>query len=129
MEKTPEKDVRLTMGSYNGLGGMLLSQRKYAQAEHIFKKSLEFGEEYGQSEPEQMYFALDGLALAFKAQNNNEDAESLYRREVAFCEKAFGSTDDHLASALDHYAELLRRLGRDAEAEKFEVRAKAIRKE
>jgi tetratricopeptide (TPR) repeat protein len=45
MEKTPEKDVRLTMGSYNGLGGMLLSQRKYAQAEHIFKQSVEFGED------------------------------------------------------------------------------------
>lgn len=128
MEKTSEKNVRLTMGSYNGLSGVLLSQSKYAQAEQVLKNAAEFGERHGESEPEQMYIALDGLALALKLQKKYEEAESVYRREVAFCEQALGSTHKHLAAALEHYADLLKTLRRDAEAEKLEARAKAIRK-
>jgi tetratricopeptide (TPR) repeat protein len=128
MDKTSEKNVRLTMGSYNSLGGVLLSQSKYAEAEQVLKKAVEFGEKHGESEPEQMYLALDGLALAFRVQNKYDEAELVYRREVIFCEKAFGSTDNHLAVALDHYAALLKILRRDTEAEKLEARAKAIRK-
>ncbi|MDA2914481.1 tetratricopeptide repeat protein, partial [Acidobacteriia bacterium AH_259_A11_L15] len=51
----------------------------------------------------------------------------LYRRALAIFEQALGPEHPHVATTLESYAALLRKMNRDAEAEKMEARAQAIR--
>ena len=54
-------------------------------------------------------------------------AEPLYQRSLAIAGKALGPDHPDVAATLENYADLLRKTGRDAEAENMEARAKAIR--
>ncbi len=66
-------------------------------------------------------------AALYQAQGNYAEAEPLYQRSLAILEKALGAEHPNVATSLEKYAALLRKTGRDAEAEKLEARAKAIR--
>jgi len=55
------------------------------------------------------------------------NAEPLNRRALAIVEKALGPEHPQVARVLENYAALLHKLDRDAEADKMEARAKAIR--
>ena len=54
-------------------------------------------------------------------------AEPLYKRAIGIDEKALGLDHPNVARTLENYAALLRKMDRDAESEKMEARAKAIR--
>lgn len=54
-------------------------------------------------------------------------AETLYRRALEVLEKAQGPEHPNVAEVLENYAGLLRKMNREAEAEKLEARAHAIR--
>ena len=51
----------------------------------------------------------------------------MYQRALAIREKALGPEHPDVALSLENYAELLRKTDRNAEAEKLEERARAIR--
>ncbi len=51
----------------------------------------------------------------------------LYKRSLAIYEKALGPEHPHEAKLLEYYADVLRETGRDDQAARMEVRAKAIR--
>ncbi len=55
------------------------------------------------------------------------EAEPLYKRSLAIWEKALGPDHPNVATSLENYVDLLRKMGRDEEAEKLEARAQAIR--
>ncbi len=55
------------------------------------------------------------------------EAEPLYKSALVILEKALGPEHPQVAAGLENYADLLRKTGRDAEAERMEARAKAIR--
>ena len=55
------------------------------------------------------------------------EAEPLYQRALAIWEKALGPEHPSVATCLENYAALLKEMGRGAEAEPLEARAKAIR--
>ena len=70
---------------------------------------------------------LNNLALLYQAQGSYAEAEPLYQRSLAIWEKALGPDHPDVATSLENYGELQRKMGRDAEAEKLEARAEAIR--
>ena len=54
-------------------------------------------------------------------------AEPLCRRALTILTKALGADHPNVALMLENYADLLRKMNREGEAEKMETRAKAIR--
>ena len=54
-------------------------------------------------------------------------AESIVQEHLNNVMKALGPDDPSVATCLENYADLLRKTGRDAEADKLEVRIKTIR--
>jgi tetratricopeptide (TPR) repeat protein len=72
--------------------------------------------------------ALDHLAECYESQHKYAEAEPLRRRSLEITERGWGKIVPHrLAEALETYADLLRKLGRDAEAEQVESRARPVR--
>ena len=67
------------------------------------------------------------MASLYYHQGKYTEAEPLYERSLAILEKALGPEHPQVAQSLDNYAALLHKLNRDAEAEKMEARAQAIR--
>ncbi|MFN7999621.1 MAG: tetratricopeptide repeat protein [Acidobacteriota bacterium] len=55
------------------------------------------------------------------------EAEPLLRRAAAIFERSLGANHPNALIALENYADLLRKLNRNAEAEKLEVKIKEIR--
>ena len=72
---------------------------------------------------------LSNLANLYSKQGKYTEAEPLYNRSLAIYEKALGPEHPNVAATLGNYAKLLREMNRDAEAEKMEARAKAIREQ
>ena len=70
---------------------------------------------------------LNDLALLYEAQGHYAEPEPLYRRSLVIEEKALGPEHPDVATVLENYAALLRETARADEAEKMEVRAKAVR--
>ncbi len=71
--------------------------------------------------------SLHNLAVLYNAQGKYVEAEPLYQRALAIREKALGPEHPAVATVLENYAALLHKLNRDAEADKMEARAQAIR--
>ena len=67
------------------------------------------------------------LGALYREQGKYAQAEPLYRRALAIQEKALGPEHPQVATVLENYADLLRKMKRDAEADKMEARAQAIR--
>ena len=63
----------------------------------------------------------------YQAQGKYAEAEPHYQRALAISEKALGPEHPNVARILENYADLLRKLDRNAEAEELEERARAIR--
>ncbi len=73
------------------------------------------------------FLEVDKQVNALYAQGRYAEAEPLYRRSLEIREKALGPEHPNVATSLNIYAALLRATGRNAEADKMESRAKAIR--
>ena len=56
----------------------------------------------------------------FKSQGRYPEAEPLYQRALAIFEKALGPEHPNVAQVSKNYADLLRAMGREAEAKKLE---------
>ena len=69
---------------------------------------------------------LNNLAVVYEAQGKYDGAEPLYQRALTLIEHTLGPEHPNMAAALDNYADLLRKMQREAEAETAETRAKAI---
>jgi len=78
--------------------------------------------------PEHLTLAayLNDLALLYSHKGKYGEAEPLYLRALTIREKAGRPEDPFLALSLQSYAGLLRKMDRNAEAEKLEERSKAI---
>ena len=59
---------------------------------------------------------MSDLALLYKNQGRYGEAEPLYQRALAICEKALGPDHPDTATTRASYAGLLRKTGRGAEA-------------
>jgi tetratricopeptide (TPR) repeat protein len=91
----------------------------YKLALFIKRKSL------GPDDP-QVAVTLTKLGNFYKDERRYSAAEPVFKRALEINETAQGPSHPKTAAALEDYAGVLRALKRDAEAEKFEARAKAI---
>jgi tetratricopeptide (TPR) repeat protein len=108
------------------LGEKALQEGRLARAEKYFLEALSEAENSGASE-ELLAASLNNLAAVYRAQGKYAQAEPLYQRALGIYETALGPEHPHVADTLENYADLLRKMERDAEAEEMEKRAKAIR--
>jgi hypothetical protein len=69
---------------------------------------------------------VEDLAELEQAAARDANSETLYRRAISLREQQFPG-EASLAESLEHYASLLKRMGRSAEAAQVEARAKGIR--
>jgi hypothetical protein len=70
---------------------------------------------------------LADLASLYKAQDQLEHAEPLYRRAIALERRALGRLHPELAVLLEQAASVLRRRGEPSDAQAFEAEAASIR--
>jgi tetratricopeptide (TPR) repeat protein len=102
-------------------------QKKNEEAEQLFKRSLELQEKNLGKGHINTILILHQLAVVCIAQGKFTDAESLYLRAIAIHERKSPDENLDLAETADLYAELLRRMRRHDDADRWHARALAIR--
>ena len=110
---------------YNIAGQQAMGQGKFANAEEQFKLALQEAEQAGPKDPK-LPSALNMLANCYKQQGKFAEAEPLYKRAIEVKERAVGPFAKDLIPLYDNYANLLRASGREAEAQKWEKKSRAL---
>ena len=113
---------------YMDAAGAAYEQGDYDEAEKQLLRALKEAENFGEQDP-RLAASLNNLALLYYAQGQYAEAEPFYQRSLAIWEKALGPEHPDVATILENYADLLRELDRNREAEELEERARAIRGE
>ena len=119
-------DTRLA-NSLNNLAALYQTQGKYAQAELLFKQSLEYLERAIGPQHPLLATALTKLAWLYYATAQYDLAEPLYRRSLTIIEKTSGPEHPSAAEVLNNLAGLLTVRGSYAEAEPLFLRSLTIR--
>jgi tetratricopeptide (TPR) repeat protein len=117
----------LTVSEHPDVATSLDHQGKYSETITLAKGALDIIENaktYGLHPAE----LCRTFAEYYRSLGNYRKAEPLYQQALAIIEKTRGPEHPDVAAVLEDYAALLRATGRDAEAEKLELRASAIRK-
>jgi len=102
---------------YSILGGALLKQARYADAEGLFRQALEIYEKRSGPNSVNVASALNNLALVLERQADYAGAEVLLRRAYAILQKAQGANDPDTATTLSNLGRVLDaqgKLGADA---------------
>ncbi len=107
---------------------------KYAEAEPLYRRSLEIFEKVLGKEHPDVATSLSNLAVLYRAQGKYTEAEPLYRRSLEIREKALGNDHPDVAASLNNLAGLYYAQGKYAEAEplclrSLEILEKALGKE
>lgn len=124
--KYPEPPDPRRAEQLNQQGNALARAGKFSEAEPLFREALEIYEKaYGADHVDVAKVAVT-LGLLCSKQEKFGEAEPLFQRAIPILQNA-GTEQAVLVFALEKYAELLRKTNRMDEAEKLEVRAKAIR--
>lgn len=104
----------------------LLNQRRYAEAEPLYRRSLLIREQQlGQTHPD-VSVNLNNLSLALKELGNFAEAELLFRRSLAIEEQHKGSESPEFAKGLLNLGALLAEIGNFIGAEQLFRRGLAI---
>jgi len=102
------------------------SQRRYAEAEPLFKRALAIDEKTLGPDHQDVGEVLSNLAILYVAQGRYAEAEPLFKRAVLIREKVLGPDDISVAASLKNLTELYAIQNRYAEAELDGRRALAI---
>jgi len=124
---------------------------RYAEAEELYRRSLEIVEENVRSQVAlrskgwrpwrnkreleagisrdqvPISTALDRLAMIYEDQRKYAEAERLRRRSLEIKERAWGERLPFLADSLAAHANTLRKIGREQEAAEIDQRVEALR--
>ena len=116
-----------TATSLNDLATLYYGQGRYAQVEPLLQRALAIREKTLGPEHPNLATGLNNLALLYDEQGKYAQAVPLYQRALAIWEKALRPEHPQIATVLENYAALLHTLNRDAEADKMEAHAQALR--
>ena len=100
---------------------------KHAEAETLYRQVLAIRRRRQIWNRPVMMEAMVGVAGACAAQDKNETAETFYKAALRTGEGGLGRNDDIRADAFEQYADLLKKLKRDAEASQMAEQARIIR--
>jgi CHAT domain-containing protein/Tfp pilus assembly protein PilF len=113
--------------SLNNLALMYCYQGRYAEAEPLYRRSLQIWEaRLGQDHPD-VATCLNNLASLYDNQGRYAEAEPLYRRSLRIWEAKLGQDHPDVALSLNNLALLHHHQGRYAEAEPLYRRSLQIR--
>ena len=90
----------------NNLANLYYSQRQYAAAEPLYKRSLAIQEKILGPENPQVATVLNNLAVFYKVQGRFAEAEPLYKGALTIQEKALGPDHPDVAMSLNNLAGL-----------------------
>lgn len=108
------------------LARLYQAQERFAEAAPLYRRMLALLDKTLADNPLEQVPFLQGVALFEEARGGFDESERLFKRTISILEKE-GVGDLRLETALSHYASLLRRRDRGAEAEPLERRAAAVR--
>jgi tetratricopeptide (TPR) repeat protein len=120
------KDVERAMGE-NNLGGVLIGQGEYAQAELHWRRALELREHALDPDDPRVAMSANNLGFVLGSQGDHEQAERYYRRALSTFEQALGAEHPHVASTLNNLGRVLAGRGDYEQAELQQRRALEIR--
>ena len=120
----------------NSLANLYEDQGRYAEAEPLLKRSIAiyekarwpFATREKAREPKdfEVSIPLNTLAQVYQRQGRTDEAEALYKRNLAIREEALGPDDREVGGALNNLAGLYSEQGRYAEAEPMYRRSLGI---
>ena len=114
-------------GAIGNLGHLYFVQERYKKARHLLAKALDLESKAKDSVLFEVAFRTHDLAVLYDTIQKYEDAEPLYIKAIETLEKSKWEDTEDLAVFIENYASLLRSMGREQEAEKWETRAAGIR--
>lgn len=122
-EKFALDDPRFAL-SLNNLAEIYRVQARYAEAELYLKRSLENAEKIYGPEHTSVAANLNNLAANYRVRGMYAEAEPFAKRALDIWRKTLGTENPLVQFALEGYVDLLRKLGRDTEAESYEAQMK-----
>lgn len=109
------------------MGILKASMRNYAEADVLLSRSLFLtNRALGQEHP-LVAVTMRTIAVFQAVQGHYGEAERYIRRSVEISERTLGSEHPEVAASLDVFAQVLRTVHRDREANQLETRAQEIR--
>jgi tetratricopeptide (TPR) repeat protein len=124
-EKFGPKDDRLAM-SLNDLGSVYRRQRKYAEAESLYKRALVIWQRNFGPNNYAVATALTNLASLYDEEGKYAEAQPLYERALPIAEKFLGADRRFVEVHLLPMAQSYKKQGKYAEAEPLYKRALEI---
>jgi tetratricopeptide (TPR) repeat protein len=119
-------DVALPL---NGLASLYADQKKYEEADPLFRRALRIQEQaLGQEHPD-VAATLNNLAELYRVQGKDEEAEPLYLRAIRIWKLSEGPEHLHTALGLNNLALIFTAQGKYEEAERLHQRALHIREQ
>jgi len=113
--------------SLRTLATIYTARGKHAEAEALLRQVLAIRRKTQIWNRPVMIRAMTDIADACKAQENFESAETLYKAALKTGEDGLGTNDDVRAEVYEAYADLLKQLKRDEEANQMAEQARIIR--
>jgi tetratricopeptide (TPR) repeat protein len=137
LERRPGASLGQRTAASAMLGGLYLEQGNYSKAVEILKPALAASEQSGEHEEGLTAGLFLILGAAYFGQEDYSQAAPLWSRAIEMTEKASSETPPRkqalvkaaLSVRLDEYAVILRKAGRQGEADQKAARAKALREE
>ena len=109
----------------NGLGHVLNKKSQYTQAEEHLLRALDICKKNPGVSPYAQATNLHNLgSLNFRGLSRHEKAESFFKQALVLQEKVYGPDSEEIKETIMEYADLLRVLGREKEAEALEKELK-----
>ncbi len=109
------------------IGILKASQRQYAEADLLLSRSLMLTNRILGHEHPIMAVTMRTIAVFQAVQGHYGEAENFIRRSLEISEKTLGSEHPEVAASLEIFAQVLRTVHRDTEADRAESRAQDIR--
>jgi tetratricopeptide (TPR) repeat protein len=125
-EKNPDKKHVYLTEALRRLGYRCIDQQRYEEAEEVFKRALSLRRQYLDADDTDIIQSLYDLAHLYTKQERYEEAEISYLEVLTIQEDTLGPDHPCVGVTLKAYAEVLRGMGRTAEAEELNARAKLI---
>jgi tetratricopeptide (TPR) repeat protein len=110
----------------HSLAALYHAQRRYAQAEPLYRQALAGAEKWFGEEDQEVARVRNNLALLYAKTGRRGEAITQLERALAISEQALGRDHPQVARALTNLAAMLCSGGRHAEAEPLFVRALTI---
>lgn len=123
-ERNPERQVELIIAEQH-LADLYNTQRQYAEAEPLYLRLLQAGEESPGSNDELVISTVGKLALLYKTSGRYEQAVEYLARAITMKELR-SSLDPSLPAYLEMLSELLRKLNRPEEAAGYDEHRKQL---